>query len=265
MGIKVRPSNFALSKNVTFPIANEDFSTISNDLKKVKSMKYYLGICGGGTQNLYLLQLLIKMNSFRWIRLIDTNREQLLNFIDIVNALEDSKDDLSYISKLAKRKQRIPDGRYIRYFSLMFERESFGFEETNLRKPKLKDMEIELVNNEFLKYVKTENLPRGKYFIYVSNIFSYTRMSLRLKLNRLLCIGNEILSGDFRNLSERAEFRHAESELEKLISKNKSVLNGSVILVNLGGFSLRSKNKEMALFSKAKNKIKLINKVKVPN
>ena len=258
----VRPLNFTLSKKVTFPIANEDLTPIAKHLKKLRGMRYYLGICGGGTQNLYLFQILDKLNKFKWRRLIDNDKEQLLNFMDIKDAFLYSNDDLHYLSNLAKRQHAV-GGIYSRYFYFLFKNKSRGFEETNLKRPRLKDMEIELVYSEFLNYITNEKLPRGKYFIYLSNIFGYTKMSRRLWWIRRLTILKEIPHGNFKTLKLRAELRYTLKELQGTVAKNKSILDGSVMLVWIGGVKLKTKSKSIVLFKKTNGKIEILTEVSI--
>ena len=229
-------------------------------------MEHYLGICGGGTQNLYLLQLLTKKNRFKWKRLIDSNKEQLLNFVDITNVLAYSKGDLNYMSNLAKRPHLTYGrcGQYVRYFYSLFRDKSHGFEETNLKMPNLRNVEIELVFSEFTRYMKTETLPKGKYFIYISNIFSYKNMSLKLWLLRWWNIIKEIKNSDFKRLEERADLKHTQDEIGKVVAENRNILNGSVVLAWLGGMCLKSKTKNIILFKKVQNKIEILDKVTVP-
>lgn len=268
--LKIKPVNFTLSKKVVFPIANEDLSPIARDLKKTTEFNYYVGICGGGTQNIYLLYLLTKKNNFNSIRLLDVNKEQLLNFIDIVNAMKSSKDDLRYISNLAKRQHMISSradqtyARFVRYFIPMFRSKSYGFEETNLKRYTLQNVkEIELVHSDLVKYMKSKYLQKGKYFVYISNIFTYTGMSWKLYKNLLWSIIKEIPS--FKSgIRERADEKYVAGELDRIISKNKSIHNGSIILVFLGGFLLKTKNKRIALFKKANKKVELLKSYKLP-
>lgn len=260
----VKPLNFTLSKKVTFPIANEDLTPITKKLKKLIGLNYYLGICGGGTQNLYLWQILDRSNKFKWKRLIDKDREQLLNFIDISEAFTYSKDDLQYLSNLAKRQHEVKS-IYVRYFYFLFKNKSRGFEKTNLRRPKLKNMEIGLVYNEFLRYIKTEKLPRGKYFIYLSNIFGYEKMSRRLWWIRRWYILKEIRFGNFKTLKLRAELKYITNELQNTIAKNKQIIDGSVMLARVGGMLLKSKHKTIVLFKKSNNKIEILDQVSISN
>ena len=259
----VRPLNFTISKKVTFPIANEDLTPVTRNLRKLRGMNYYLGICGGGTQNLYLLQILSKSNKFKWRRLIDNDREQLLNFIDIKDALVYSKSDLHYLSNLAKRRH-IVENAYVKYFYFLFKNKSRGFEETNLERPQLKGMEIELVYSEFLKYITTEKLPRGKYFIFISNIFSYTKMSRRLWWKRAFSILKELQYGDFKKLILRAEIKYTNNELQNTVAKNKNISDGSIILAWMGGKLLRTKPKSIVLYKKENRKIEVLMEASVP-
>ena len=268
---EIIPVNFTLSKKVFFPIANEDLSPIAKDLKRTTEFNYYIGICGGGTQNIYLLYLLTKKNSFKLIRLLDVNKEQLLNFIDIINVMKGSKNDLQYISNLTKRPHTIVSiadqtyTRFMRYFIPMFRSKSYGFEETNLKKYTLQKVKrIELVYSDIAKYLNSEHLQKGKYFIYVSNIFTYTGMSWRLYKNLLWNIIKEIRSFKL-GIRERADERYLAEELGRILSKNKFIQDGSIVLVFSGGFRLNTKNKRIVLFKKVNKRIELVKSYKLPS
>ena len=269
--LEIIPVNFTLSKTVVFPIANEDLSPIAKDLKRTTEFNYYVGICGGGTQNIYLLYLLTKKNSFKLIRLLDVNKEQLLNFIDIINVMKGSKNDLQYISNLTKRPHTIVSiadqtyTRFMRYFIPMFRSKSYGFEETNLKKYTLQKVKrIELVYSDIAKYLNSEHLQKGKYFIYVSNIFTYTGMSWRLYKNLLWNIIKEIRSFKL-GIRERADERYLAEELGRILSKNKFIQDGSIVLVFSGGFRLNTKNKRIVLFKKVNKRIELVKSYKLPS
>ena len=269
--LEIIPVNFTLSKTVVFPIANEDLSPIAKDLKRTTEFNYYVGICGGGTQNIYLLYLLTKKNSFKLIRVLDVNKEQLLNFIDITNVMKRSKNELQYISNLTKRPHTIVNradqtyARFVRYFIPMFRSKSYGFEETNLKKYTLQKVKrIELVHSDLAKYLNSEYLQKGKYFIYVSNIFTYTGMSWRLYKNLLWNIIKEIRSFKF-GIRERADERYLTEELGRILSKNKFIQDGSVVLVFFGGFLLNTKNKRIVLFKKVNKRIELVKSYRLPS
>ncbi len=269
--LEIIPVNFTLSKKVVFPIANEDLSPIAKDLKRTTEFNYYVGICGGGTQNIYLLYLLTKKNSFKLIRVLDVNKEQLLNFIDITNVMKRSKNDLQYISNLTKRPHTIVSRadqtytRFVRYFIPMFRSKSYGFEETNLKKYTLQKVKrIELVHSDLAKYLNSEHLQKGKYFIYVSNIFTYTGMSWRLYKNLLWNIIKEIRSFKF-GIRERADERYLAEELGRILSKNKFIQDGSIALVFFGGFLLNTKNKRIVLFKKVNKRIELVKSYRLPS
>ncbi|MEM0143648.1 MAG: hypothetical protein QXL94_06825 [Candidatus Parvarchaeum sp.] len=262
--LKIKPINFTLSTKVNFPISNEDLSPLAKDLEKISGLNYYIGICGGGTQNIYLLYLLSNKNKFKSIRLLDVNKEQLLNFIDIVNVLKSSKNDLQYLSNLVKRQHTIIGGvsstytRFLKYFYPMFKNKFYGFEETNLKRYLLRNFkEIELLQSDLTKYLVSERLQRGKYFVYVSNIFTYTGMSWRRYKNLLLNIVKELVS--FKTgWKDRADKRYVTEELELLISKNRYIFEGSMILVYMGGFLLTNKYIRILLFEKKRGKIELV-------
>ncbi len=94
-------------------------------------------------------------------------------------------------------------------------------------------------------------------------IFTYTGMSWKLYKNLLWSIIKEIPS--FKSgIRERADEKYVAGELDRIISKNKSIRDGSIILVFLGGFLLKTKNKRIALFKKANKKVELLKFYKLP-
>jgi hypothetical protein len=66
-------------------------------------------------------------------------------------------------------------------------------------------------------------------------------------------------------IKERADEKYVAGEPNRIISKNKSLLDGSIILVFLGGFLLKTKNKRIILFKKADGKIELAHSYKLPS
>lgn len=117
--------------------------------------------------------------------------------------------------------------------------------------------------SEFLKYITTEKLPRGKYFIFISNILSYTKMSRRLWWKRAFSILKELRHGDFKRLISRAELKYITNELQNTVANSKRIGEGSVILAWMGGKLLRTKSKSIVLFKKANHRIEVLDEVPV--
>ena len=187
----IKMKNFSLNKGKyrvpEFIISNENLVVAKHILSKIK-IDNFIGICGGGTQILYILSLLTRKNKLKSIKLVDYDKNQLLNFNYIVKAYEKNKDPIHYIADLSKRPDftdgKLPEkgplsSRSFRLVAPMLFNKDYGFEETNLRRPKIKgNLRIELIYETFDKYFKTAKLKKGKYLIYTSNIFTYIRRNL---------------------------------------------------------------------------------------
>ena len=179
----IKMKNLYLNKDKyrvpAFIISNENLVSAKRILSKIE-VDNFIGICGGGTQILYILSLLTRKNKLKSIKLIDYNKNQLLNFNYILKAYEKNKDPIHYIADLSKRPD-FTDGklpwysslydRSLRFIAPMLFNKDYGFEETNLRRPKIKgNLRIELIHETFDKYFKTAKLKKKKisylYFKY---------------------------------------------------------------------------------------------------
>ena len=80
---RIKAKNFSLNKEKykvpDFIISNENLVSGRKVLSKIKADNF-VGICGGGTQILYILSLLTRKNKLKSIKLIDYDKNQLLNF-----------------------------------------------------------------------------------------------------------------------------------------------------------------------------------------
>ena len=261
--IILRPENFSYYKESIFPISNESLHPLCRYIKNLNGVKFYIGICGGGTQNLYILSLLSRKNNLKSIKLLDNNKNQFLNLLHIINAWEDSNNNLGYITHLTKRSEfkylqmsGLKNSLAKLFVPLLID-EDYAFVKTNLERPKLKNMKINLVLSDFTEYIKTSKLGRGRYFIYISNIYTYWHWKsipayFRLIYNIVKNInkgwGNIRFYGDLEYLSTRVINATAQKE----------ILPGSIILVNMGGFKLLNRNKRLGIFEKTSKGIKLI-------
>ena len=146
------------------PISNEIYSEITNNydefdkqLMSIEGITNYHGVCGGGTQHLYILSKLFEKNSIHDIQLIDIDSRQLKNFIDITDIHNDSRWDREYESKLKKH----CDDRWSPLYSYL---------KQNTEKPKFsEDINVKLIHAPVEEHLK-QNITDGKYFIHLSNI-----------------------------------------------------------------------------------------------
>ena len=144
---------------------------IGTVLEKTYGLEKYIGICGGGTQNLYILSKLCKHNNLKEIVLIDENGLQLDNFKQIItlyNNFSQSQYEHELIKLIKKRAERIRFN-IIRY--LRFDKEKY--KRTNLAKPPFnKNIKITLVTGDIFDFLSKASY-NGKYFFYLSNILNY--------------------------------------------------------------------------------------------
>jgi len=139
-----------------YPVSNESCSDEPiKMLWSIKGIDRYIGICGGGTQNLHLLSMLKRNNNIKEVHLVDCNRMQLYNFSKIAKIYNHSKDDAEYRTLL---EQHINEVKYLSNL------------EPNKKKPCFdNDVTITLHNNDITDHLKNVKDP-GRYFIYLSNI-----------------------------------------------------------------------------------------------
>ncbi len=68
--------NFEMKKKTRYKLSNENLLSLIPKVKKMHGITDYFGICGGGTQNLFLLSLITKKNKLKSITIIDSAQEQ---------------------------------------------------------------------------------------------------------------------------------------------------------------------------------------------
>ncbi len=146
------------------PISNEIYSEITNNydnfdkqLRSIEGITNYHGVCGGGTQHLYILSKLLEGNDIRDIQLIDIDSRQLNNFIDITDIHNDSRWDREYESNLKKH----CNDMWSPLYSCL---------KQNTERPKFsEDINVKLIHAPVEEHLKQNNTD-GKYFIHLSNI-----------------------------------------------------------------------------------------------
>jgi hypothetical protein len=253
--IRIISKKFDIKKHERpkFPISNECFTPIKATLNSLIGLDYYLGICGGGTQNIYLLSQLLLHNRFKKLALIDTKLVELDNFRYVAKAYNKTNDDLHYFASLIKHYKRfnINDALpYYRFFWPSFFYDSFIFEETNFKKELPKNIIVHLEQADIFKQISNNDLPIGKYFIYLSNGLTYKwwqRIEYKLR---------------FWRESYPNYLNYIYPKIAPKILENNKILEGSVILV-YASFLLGDKEKFIILFRKSKKKLNIIKVKKI--
>lgn len=253
------------NKKPIYPISNENFIPVKKNLESFKGFQYYIGICGGGTQNIFLLSLLTKNNKFKKISLVDKKISALVNFTYIAKAYNKSKDDLHYFSNTIKayRRFKVNYIPYFRFFLPMFRYKSYGFEETNFKYYQLKkDLTIYLEKADMVEYIR--NLPSGKYFIYLSNILTFgftpflSGMSPSLWAKYicywLIDLVKHIKNHTNKEWSLEVHLDYILSVVQPLIAKSNNILNGSLVLIEVS-FSQKAKCNYLIIFKKYADKL----------
>ena len=242
-------------KRTRYLISNEYLKPTAKFLTKLSGFDFYDGVCGGGTQNLYLLQILHKKNKFKRITLIDYEESQLKNFKRIVGIYNSTSAKNEYQEKILNNYQiRM---RFLNWLNYLTKAE-IKVKKLNLKKPVFyKDIRIKLVNSDFNDYIKSINI-KGKYFIYASNLCNFnpgSKVTKRIKdfcYSVLYCI----------NLPNRLiNFVKASiiNEMSKSILENKSILDGSILFAVGPAAAINQPYPTVIIiFEKQNNKLEII-------
>ncbi len=187
------------SDNDTFPVVdflltNENYTDEAlAAVRSLRGMTGYVGICGGGTQNIQLMGELSKDNMLEDVRLVDMSGMQLHNFRKLAEIYNNSKSDEEYAGAL-EMYARINGEPYLRLFSYTpnCKRASLKTDTlVKLRKyyiqdyfgpgcrSKLEGLAAEQDINSEVGLVER----KGKYFIYLSNaLYDYLDGTESLKV-----------------------------------------------------------------------------------
>ncbi len=175
---------------VFYPVSNE--MAESKDMEKsVRGLDGYIGICGGGTQNISILSRLSRHNDLEKIVLVDRNYDQLENFRKVSEIFNSSEDSKAYREKL-KKHFLSSKGYLSRYSSTVID---------SMEKPVLKDdTVVKLVNSDIYSYLGKKK-KAGSYAIYMSNAIRIPA-DLKYTLNALSA-DDEIKDGSILILADQ--------------------------------------------------------------
>ena len=147
-----------------YPISNETYSSMTvNKLCALRGIDRYIGICGGGNQNLFLCNMLQNSNDIHTATLVDVSPNQLSNFFRISDMYCKSNTSDEFVQKLEywlgqnDQKPHIdrPDLAPFCYKPTMTHGTTF-----------------DLVENSIGAYLEGFAVP-GKHFVYLSNALLY--------------------------------------------------------------------------------------------
>ncbi len=242
-------------KKPKYPVSNEYLKPAAKFLTKLSNFDFYDGVCGGGTQNLYLLQTLHQKNRLKTITIIDYEKAQLKNFKRIAKIYNSTNDKKEYQEKIISN-SRI----FVRVFNWLnySTKAEIKVKKLNLKKPVFyKDIRIKLINSDFNDYISSINL-KGKHFIYASNICNFNLNSSVTKIIKdffyslLYYINRPNRLINFVKTS-------IIDEMSKSILENKSILDGSIVFAVGPAAAINQPYPTVIIiFEKQNNKLEII-------
>jgi hypothetical protein len=152
-GVDVKNRAVRRAINIEYPRSNEGYAyDLRDTLRTLSGIQNYVGLCGGGDQNLFLLGLLSKKNELGKVTLVDYKVGQLLNFKEIAEAFN-TRNSAEYAS--------------------FIDTSSWGNRHKNCdwrhQKPEIgRDMRIDGVLYDIVDYIH-DIREQGTYFFYLSN------------------------------------------------------------------------------------------------
>ncbi len=151
-----KPGLFSSCFVSCYPVSNECLSNLGKEIgsDRLSSVERYIGICGGGTQNLELIGELGR--PLKSITLVDLSRWQLENFRKVVDIYNSNEREEDYVKELE------------RHYKTVNPRNSH-FPGISERPVVQRQPSVCLVRSSLEKAVAAINEP-GVYMIYASNI-----------------------------------------------------------------------------------------------
>jgi hypothetical protein len=214
-----------------FPVSNERYT--AEALKEIRSLRgidIYLGICGGGTQHLTLLSLLEENNEIKSVVLVDRNIVQLANFCLIAGIHNHTKTNSSWMGGLKSHMQRHYTVDHLSANYPIYYRPKWSWKKLarinhtsyledmqSLARPIFsKPAKIELFWGEMISYttfLETDSISlsarSGRYFMYLSdsllhdmNVYHAARFLGSLSKNEAFREGSVIMSTGFAGFND---------------------------------------------------------------
>ncbi len=167
-----------------YAVSNETFG--DSDLAGVNfsDLEHYAGICGGGTQNLYLLGKFT--DGLKSVTLIDKSAWQLENFRKLIGIYNKSGTRKQYANSIHK---------HLISAGLCKEDCGYSLKEGVFSKPHLVGIpKIKLKKADVVDAL-TEVTTHGTYLIYLSNVLEYLSPSKGDKLFHVIARNDNIFDG----------------------------------------------------------------------
>jgi hypothetical protein len=246
-----------IRKRPGYLISNEHLKPAVKFLRNLYNFDFYDGVCGGGTQNLYLLETLHHRNSFKKITLVDSEKKQLKNFKRIVEIYNSTKDEKEYKEKIISNHQI-----FIHFYNRLnyLTKAETKVRELDLNRPAFsKDIRIKLINSDFNEYIRSIDL-KGKHFIYASNICNFNSTSNATKIIEDLYYSLLYCTNHPKGLINFIKTSVID-KMSKPILENKSMLDGSILFAVGPASRINQPYPSIILiFKKQRNKLDLIKK-----
>ena len=188
-------------KEICYHISNERYSDNTlRFLEELRGIEKYVGICGGGNQNLMILSSLQKNNKRFSAELVDIIPAQIENFYLISEIFSLSSTTGEYQNRLETWQlhaysKRISDG--------------LGFHLQEL--PVMKDcLEISFSLSDINRYLN-KVAEKAKYFVYLSNVFEngderFRELLSVVSRDKKFDDGTTLMLVDTRSIIRRKEF-----------------------------------------------------------
>jgi hypothetical protein len=172
-----------------YPISNEKYDAATIDaVRKLGSFDSYIGICGGGNQNLFWAGI----TGVKEMVVVDKEREQLKHFGKIVRLYNESESGEAYTKALIDMSHesvasKIAIGKLVRN----------GKPHPVLEKPDLKELNVTGSQKDVADYVCSVEL-EGRYFLYFSNALfhhNFVRPMRSMEILNVVLSAREFLDG----------------------------------------------------------------------
>lgn len=186
-------------REINYPVSNERYSEETLEfLRRIENIESYIGICGGGNQNLAILSCLQERNKSFRVKLIDDSPAQIENFYSIAKIFSISSDSIEYQENLKHWQSK-------RFSKEIIEKLGFHFQQLPIIKNRVSiDFHVSDIN-----YYLRNLISEGRHFVYLSNVFGYDADRLNTPLN-IISEDNRFRNGTvIMSVDTRSIIRHA--------------------------------------------------------